>query len=59
MVTAARDAFLTKRVGDVLLLMGVVALCSYSGVMGFNDLYAWAAQAVSYTHLTLPTISCV
>ncbi|MFM7634312.1 MAG: proton-conducting transporter membrane subunit, partial [Cyanobacteriota bacterium] len=25
-VTAARDAFLTKRVGDVLLLMGVVAL---------------------------------
>ena len=43
-VTAARDAFLTKRVGDVLLLMGVVALCSYSGVMGFNDLYAWAAQ---------------
>ena len=43
-VTAARAAFLTKRVGDVLLLMGVVALCSYSGVMGFNDLYAWAAQ---------------
>ena len=43
-VTAARDAFLTKRVGDVLLLMGVVALCSYSGVMGFGDLYAWAAQ---------------
>jgi NAD(P)H-quinone oxidoreductase subunit 5 len=25
-VTAARDAFLTKRVGDILLLMGVVAL---------------------------------
>ena len=43
-VTAARDAFLTKRVGDVLLLMGVVALCSFSGVMGFGDLYAWAAQ---------------
>merc|ERR1711939_122735 len=35
-VTAARDAFLTKRVADVLLLMGVVALCSYSGAMGFN-----------------------
>ena len=43
-VTAARDAFLTKRVGDVLLLMGVVALCSFSGVMGFTDLYAWAAR---------------
>lgn len=43
-VTAARDAFLTKRVGDVLLLMGVVALCSFSGVMGFGDLYVWAAR---------------
>ena len=44
-ITAARDAFLTKRVGDVLLLMGVVALAAYAGVMGFDDLYAWAAQA--------------
>ena len=43
-ITAARDAFLTKRVGDVLLLMGVVALAAYAGVMGFDDLYAWAAQ---------------
>ena len=42
-ITAARDDFLTKRVGDVLLLMGVVALCSFAGGMGFNDLYAWAA----------------
>ncbi|MEB3331330.1 MAG: proton-conducting transporter membrane subunit, partial [Synechococcaceae cyanobacterium] len=30
-VTAARDAFLTKRVGDVLLLMSVVALAAWSG----------------------------
>jgi NAD(P)H-quinone oxidoreductase subunit 5 len=30
-VTAARDAFLTKRVGDVLLLMGVVALAAWTG----------------------------
>lgn len=43
-ITAARDAFLTKRVGDVLLLMGVVALCSFSGAMGFTDLYVWAAR---------------
>ena len=43
-VTAARDAFLTKRVGDVLLLMGVVALAAWSGSMEFNDLYAWAAE---------------
>ncbi len=44
-VTAARDAFLTKRVGDVLLLMGVVALAAWAGSMEFNDLYAWAAAA--------------
>jgi NAD(P)H-quinone oxidoreductase subunit 5 len=44
-VTAARDAFLTKRVGDVLLLMGVVALSALAGSMEFTDLYSWAAQA--------------
>ncbi len=44
-VTAARDAFLTKRVGDVLLLMGVVALASLAGSLNFNDLYEWAETA--------------
>jgi NAD(P)H-quinone oxidoreductase subunit 5 len=44
-VTAARDAFLTKRVGDVLLLMSVVALAAWSGSMEFTDLYSWAADA--------------
>ena len=44
-VTAARDAFLTKRVGDVLLLMGMVALSALAGSMEFTDLYSWAAQA--------------
>ena len=44
-VTAARDAFLTKRVGDVLLLMGVVAVSAWAGSMEFADLYAWAALA--------------
>ena len=43
-VTAARDAFLTKRVGDVMLLMSVVALTAWSGVTGFQDLYAWSAR---------------
>ncbi len=43
-VTAARDAFLTKRVGDVLLLMSVVALAAWSGSMEFTDLYSWAAE---------------
>lgn len=44
-VTAARDAFLTKRVGDVLLLMGVVALSAFSGSLNFPDLYEWAEHA--------------
>jgi NAD(P)H-quinone oxidoreductase subunit 5 len=40
-VTAARDAFLTKRVGDVLLLMGVIALSAMAGSLNFPDLYEW------------------
>jgi len=44
-VTAARDAFLTKRVGDILLLMGLVALATLSGSVNFPDLYEWAATA--------------
>ncbi|MCP9857985.1 MULTISPECIES: NAD(P)H-quinone oxidoreductase subunit F [unclassified Cyanobium] len=43
-VTAARDAFLTKRVGDVLLLMGVVTLSAWAGSLEFIDLYAWSAS---------------
>ncbi|HAG81311.1 MAG TPA: NAD(P)H-quinone oxidoreductase subunit F [Cyanobacteria bacterium UBA11162] len=44
-MTAARDAFLTKRVGDILLLMGVVALATFAGSLNFNDLYDWAGAA--------------
>jgi NAD(P)H-quinone oxidoreductase subunit 5 len=44
-VTAARDAFLTKRVGDVLLLMGVVVLATMTGSLDFPDLYEWAETA--------------
>lgn len=44
-VTAARDAFLTKRVGDIILLMGVVALATLAGSLNFPDLYEWAATA--------------
>ena len=43
-ITAARDAFLTKRVGDVLLLMGVVAISALAGTTNFNDLYEWAER---------------
>lgn len=44
-VTAARDAFLTKRVGDLLLLMAVVTLSSIAGSLNFSDLYEWAQTA--------------
>ena len=44
-VTAARDAFLTKRVGDILLLMGLVALGTTAGTLDFDRLYVWAETA--------------
>lgn len=44
-VTAARDAFLTKRVGDILLLMGVVTISVLAGSLNFPDLYDWAETA--------------
>lgn len=44
-VTAARDAFLTKRVGDVLLFMGLIALSTYAGSLRFDDLYVWVKDA--------------
>jgi NAD(P)H-quinone oxidoreductase subunit 5 len=44
-VTAARDAFLTKRVGDVLLLMGVICLATQANSLDFNQLYDWAETA--------------
>ena len=44
-VTGARDAFLTKRVGDLLLLMGVLALYPLSGTWNFDALAQWAQTA--------------
>ncbi len=44
-VTGARDAFLTKRVGDLILLMGVVALLPIAGTWNFTELAQWAATA--------------
>lgn len=44
-VTAARDAFWTKRVGDLLLLMGVVTLSTLAGSLNYSDLYEWAQTA--------------
>jgi NAD(P)H-quinone oxidoreductase subunit 5 len=44
-VTGARDAFLTKRVGDLFLLMGVLAIYPLAGTWNFTELAQWAQQA--------------
>jgi NAD(P)H-quinone oxidoreductase subunit 5 len=44
-VTAARDAFLTKRVGDIILLMGLVALSSYGAGLSFSQLEDWVTTS--------------
>lgn len=44
-VTGARDAFLTKRVGDLILLMAVVALLPLAGTWNFTELEQWAQTA--------------
>ncbi len=44
-VTGARDAFLTKRVGDLLLMMGVVALWPLAGTFNFTELAQWTKTA--------------
>ncbi len=41
-VSGARDAFLTKRVGDLILLMGVLALYPLAGTWNFSELAQWA-----------------
>lgn len=43
-VKAAKDAFLTKRVGDIMLLMGIVALSSYGAGLDFSDLETWVER---------------
>jgi len=44
-VTGARDAFLTKRVGDLFLLMGVLALWPLAKTWSYPELAAWATTA--------------
>lgn len=56
-VTGARDAFLTKRVGDLILLMGVVALLPLAGSWNFDDLARWAETA--QLDPTLATLLCL
>jgi len=44
-VTGARDAFLTKRVGDLLLMMGVIAIWPLAGTFNYTELAQWATTA--------------
>ena len=43
-VKGARDAFLTKRIGDLILLAGVIALLPITGTWNFHGLQGWAAD---------------
>lgn len=59
-VTGARDAFLTKRVGDLVLLMGVIALLPLAGTWNFTALAAWAQSAtVDPTVMTLVGLALI
>jgi NAD(P)H-quinone oxidoreductase subunit 5 len=44
-ITGARDAFWTKRVGDIVLLMGVIAIYPIAGTWNFTELNIWAQTA--------------
>lgn len=53
-VTGARDAFLTKRIGDLFLLMAVIAIYPLAGTWNFAELAEWAQTAnVNPTVITL------
>ncbi|WP_414542128.1 NAD(P)H-quinone oxidoreductase subunit F [Nostoc sp. CCY0012] len=59
-VTGARDAFLTKRVGDLFLLMGVLGLWTLSGTWDYTELAVWAANTqVDQTIITLVGLALV
>ncbi len=59
-VTGARDAFLTKRVGDLVLLMGVIALLPLAGTWNFTELAEWAQSAdVDPTTMTLVGLALI
>ena len=57
-VTGARDAFLTKRIGDLFLLVGVVGLYPLTGTWNFSEIAEWAKTAdVNPTTITLVTLA--
>jgi NAD(P)H-quinone oxidoreductase subunit 5 len=64
-VKGARDAFLTKRIGDLVLLAGLIAMLPITGSWNFHDLASWAAvqadgsyvQQLGYTALVLALVA--
>lgn len=59
-VTGARDAFLTKRVGDLFLLMGVLALWPLAKTWNYTELATWATTAdVNPTVITLVGLALI
>jgi NAD(P)H-quinone oxidoreductase subunit 5 len=56
-VTGARDAFLTKRVGDLILLMAVVALLPIARTWNYTELAQWASTA--QLNPTVATLLCL
>lgn len=56
-VSGARDAFWTKRVGDILLLMGVIAIYPFSNTWNYNYLAFWAEN--SPIDNTFSTLLCL
>lgn len=55
-ISGARDAFWTKRVGDILLLMGVIAIYPFAKTWNYNYLAFWADN--SPIDETLSTLLC-
>ncbi len=59
-VTGARDAFLTKRVGDLFLLMGVLGLWPLAGTWNYTELAEWATTAnVNPTVIALVSLALI
>jgi NAD(P)H-quinone oxidoreductase subunit 5 len=59
-VAGARDAFLTKRSGDLLLLMAVLAIFPLAGTWDYEQLGVWAETAkVDPTLITLVCLGLI
>lgn len=59
-VTSARDAFLTKRIGDLVLLMGVLAIFPLAGTWDYRELGIWAqSTAVEPSLMALLDLSLI